>query len=57
MVGGLGPGRYALTILAPLAAMLLSLPAFAGDAEVAAGDRRYGGIGAYAIHGPSNVSL
>lgn len=33
MVGGLGPGRYALTILAPLAAMLLSLPAFAGDAE------------------------
>jgi hypothetical protein len=33
MVGGLGPGRYALTILAPLAALLLSLPAFAGDAE------------------------
>ena len=33
MVGGLGPGRCALTILAPLAALLLSLPAFAGDAE------------------------
>jgi endonuclease G len=33
MVGDLGAGRNALTILAPLAAMLLSLPAFAGDAE------------------------
>jgi len=32
MVGGVGPGRYALMILAPLAALLLSLPAFAGDA-------------------------
>jgi hypothetical protein len=31
MVGGLGPGRYALTILAPLAAMLLSLPVFAWE--------------------------